>query len=38
MDLLKEISKKLTTLVNRVKDIKSSLKEKKEQVASKTVV
>ena len=37
MDLLKEISK-ITTLVNGIKDIKSSLKKKKEQVVSKTVV
>ena len=38
VDLLKEISKKLTTLVNGVKDIKSSLKDLKEQTVAKTVV
>ena len=38
MDLLKEISKKLTTLINGVKDTKSSLNDMKEQTVSKTVV
>ena len=38
MDLLREISKKLTTLVNGVKDLKSSLKDLKEQTVAKTVV
>ena len=38
VDLLREISKKLTTLVNGVKDIKSSLKDLKEQTVAKTVV
>ena len=38
VDLLKEISKKLTTLINGVKDIKSSLNDMKEQTVTKTVV
>ena len=38
VDLLREISEKLTTLVNGVKDIKSSLKDLKEQTVAKTVV
>ena len=38
VDLLREISEKLTKLVNGVKDIKSSLKDLKEQTAAKTVV
>ena len=38
VDLLKEISKKLTTLINGFKYIKSSLKDLKEQTVAKTVV
>lgn len=36
--LLKEISKNLTTLINGVKEIKSSLNDMKEQTANKTVI
>lgn len=38
VDLLKEISKKLTTLINGVKEIKSSLNDMREQTTTKTVI
>ena len=38
VDFLREISEKLTTLVNGVKDIKSRLKDLNEQTVAKTVV